>query len=77
MKLKLNLRTTGLFLSVFLISAPIPAFGGTYNLNVERVTIDTGEFVKEGIGYNGGSPGPILRFKEGEEVTLPLYCPRL
>jgi CopA family copper-resistance protein len=70
MKLELSLRNIGLVLSVFLISAPISAFGGTYNLNVERVTIDTGEFVMKGIGYNGGSPGPILRFKEGEEVTI-------
>src|SRR5690554_2853537 len=43
---------------------------GEYNLTVDRVTIDTGEFVKEGVGYNGKSPGPTLRFKEGEEVSI-------
>ena len=50
----------------------IPALGlaGEYNLTVDRVEIDTGDFVKEGIGYNGASPGPVLRFKEGEEVTI-------
>ncbi|SFR45082.1 copper-resistance protein, CopA family [Marinobacter gudaonensis] len=50
----------------------LPALGltGEYNLTVDRVTIDTGDFVKEGIGYNGASPGPVLRFKEGEEVTI-------
>jgi CopA family copper-resistance protein len=47
-----------------------PALAGTYNLTVDRVKIDTGEFVKQGIGYNGASPGPVLRFKEGEEVTI-------
>ena len=46
------------------------AEAATYNLTVDRVKIDTGDFVKEGIGYNGASPGPVLRFKEGEEVTI-------
>ncbi len=42
----------------------------TYDLTVDRVTIDTGDFSRSGIGYNGESPGPVLRFKEGEEVTI-------
>ncbi|KAK3586176.1 hypothetical protein CHS0354_013126 [Potamilus streckersoni] len=42
----------------------------TYNLNVEQVTIDTGSFKRKGVGYNGSSPGPILRFKEGEDITI-------
>jgi L-ascorbate oxidase len=46
------------------------ASAGEYDLTVDRVQIDTGDFVKEGIGYNGASPGPILRFKEGEDVTI-------
>lgn len=41
-----------------------------YELSVDRVTIDTGDFVKQGIGYNGASPGPILRFREGEEAVI-------
>ena len=49
---------------------PMLASAGEYNLTVDRVEIDTGEFVKEGIGYNGSSPGPVLRFKEGEEVVI-------
>lgn len=54
------------------LSLLLPAIGlaGEYNLTVDRVTIDTGEFVKEGVGYNGQSPGPTLRFKEGEEVSI-------
>jgi len=43
---------------------------GEYNLTVDRVEIDTGDFVKEGIGYNGASPGPVMRFKEGEDVSI-------
>ncbi len=46
------------------------ASAGEYDISVDRVQIDTGDFVKEGIGYNGASPGPVLRFKEGEEVTI-------
>lgn len=42
----------------------------TYDLTVDKVIIDTGEFKKEGIGYNGASPGPVLKFEEGEEVTI-------
>ncbi len=46
------------------------AQSATYNLTVDPVKIDTGDFVREGVGFNGGSPGPVLRFKEGEEVTI-------
>ncbi|MFN2361923.1 MAG: copper resistance system multicopper oxidase [Marinobacter sp.] len=48
----------------------IAVHAGEYDISVDRVQIDTGDFVKEGIGYNGASPGPTLRFKEGEEVTI-------
>ena len=47
-----------------------PALAGEYNLTVDRVEIDTGNFTKTGIGYNGATPGPVLRFKEGEDVTI-------
>ncbi|AOY88192.1 copper oxidase [Marinobacter salinus] len=49
---------------------PFAGLAGEYDLTVDRVKIDTGEFVKKGIGYNGKSPGPVLRFKEGEEVSI-------
>jgi len=54
--------TTGLAVS--------PAHAATYELSVDPVIIDTGQFTREGIGYNGASPGPVLRFKEGEDVTI-------
>ncbi|WP_420418158.1 copper resistance system multicopper oxidase [Pacificispira sp.] len=54
-----------------LIALPLGgATAGEYDLTVDRVTIDTGSFTRQGIGYNGASPGPVLRFKEGEEVTI-------
>ncbi len=49
---------------------PSLSIAETYNLTVDKVLIDTGNFEKEGIGYNGSSPGPVLRFKEGEDVTI-------
>jgi|SRR5690554_163323 len=59
-----------LWAGVLSLLLPMAGFAGEYNLTVDRVEIDTGDFVKKGIGYNGKSPGPILRFKEGEEVTI-------
>jgi L-ascorbate oxidase len=49
---------------------PASADAGTYNLTVDPITIDTGEFTRKGVGYNGASPGPVLRFKEGEDVVI-------
>ncbi len=47
-----------------------PATAGEYSLTVDRVEIDTGDFTRNGIGYNGASPGPLLRFNEGEDVVI-------
>ena len=47
-----------------------PALAGTYDITVDKVSIDTGNSTKTGIGYNGASPGPTLRFTEGEDVTI-------
>ncbi|MEA1082088.1 copper resistance system multicopper oxidase [Marinobacter qingdaonensis] len=63
----MKLRLIAGFLSL-MVPAMVSAV--EYNLTVDRVEIDTGDFVKEGIGYNGKSPGPVLRFKEGEKVTI-------
>ena len=43
---------------------------GEYDITVDYVTIDTGEFTRTGIGYNGSAKPPVLRFEEGEEVTI-------
>lgn len=53
-----------------LAAGALPATAGEYSLTVDRVQIDTGDFTRPGIGYNGASPGPILRFKEGEDVVI-------
>ncbi len=57
----------GLGLAVALAGA---AGAGEYALTVDPITIDTGDFKRDGIGYNGASPGPVLRFEEGEQVTI-------
>jgi FtsP/CotA-like multicopper oxidase with cupredoxin domain len=60
-----------LFISFFyFIFFCFNAFAGVYNLTVDEVTLNTGQFKKKAIGYNGSTPGPILRFKEGEDVTI-------
>jgi len=43
---------------------------GEYNLTVDSLTLDTGEFSRSSIGYNGSTEPTTLRFKEGEEVTI-------
>ena len=53
-----------------LFMMPLASMAGVYNLTVDKVIINTGSFTKEGIGYNGASPGPVLRFNEGENVTI-------
>ncbi|MEL6207514.1 MAG: copper resistance system multicopper oxidase [Pseudomonadota bacterium] len=46
------------------------AVSGTYDITVDRIEIDTGDFTKTGIGYNGSQTPTVLRFREGEEVTI-------
>jgi L-ascorbate oxidase len=46
------------------------SWAATYDLSVDYVTIDTGSKKTRGIGYNGSSPGPTLRLKEGEEAVI-------
>ncbi|WP_417430807.1 copper resistance system multicopper oxidase [Kiloniella sp.] len=46
------------------------AEAASYDLSVDEVKIETADFTKIGIGYNGSSPGPILHFTEGENVTI-------
>jgi FtsP/CotA-like multicopper oxidase with cupredoxin domain len=62
-------RFTGVLAALSMLAA-FNASAETYDLTVDRVTIDTGDFTKTGIGYNGASPGPVLRFTEGEDVTI-------
>ncbi|WP_036553291.1 copper resistance system multicopper oxidase [Nisaea denitrificans] len=68
--------TIGLLRRAFLLGAGLAAAlsgaatAGEYSLTVDPVTVDTGAFTRSGIGYNGATPGPVLRFREGEDVTI-------
>lgn len=46
------------------------AGGNAHALTIDPVMIDAGEFVREGVGFNGKSPGPILVLREGEEAVI-------
>lgn len=59
----------GLALLAGTLTSPL-ASAATYQLTVDRTTIDTGGFTRSGVGFNGASPGPTLRFQEGEDVTI-------
>jgi len=66
----MNMRIRNLTAAIVALGLSAPALAGEYNLTVDRVGIDTRNFTKTGIGYNGATPGPVLRFKEGEDVTI-------
>lgn len=46
------------------------SMAGTYTVSVDKIGIDTGAFMKTGIGYNNSQKPTVLRFKEGEQVTI-------
>ena len=53
-----------------LLMMPIAAQAGEYNLVIDREAVNiTGNTVNK-ITINGTIPGPTLRFKEGEDVTI-------
>lgn len=49
---------------------PLATWAETYDLSIDPVRIELDGRTKWGIGYNGASPGPVLRWKEGETVTI-------
>ena len=61
----------GILLAALAVAAlSLPAMAKPYELTVDYVEIDTGDTKTTGIGYNGSSPGPTLRFREGEEAEI-------
>lgn len=53
-----------------ILSATTAAYSETYDISVDKIRIDAGDFRKTGIGYNNSQTPTVLRFKEGEDVTL-------
>lgn len=56
-------------LAATLAGAP-PAQAGTYNLEIARGAIDVAGQPQDAMTINGGIPGPVLRFTEGEDLTI-------
>ena len=52
------------------IGAAGAATAGTYDLTVEKTRVNITGSERETLSVNGRIPGPELRFKEGEEVTI-------
>ena len=55
--------------AVLVISATT-AFAGTYDLTIGETSIDVSGGKKTALSINGSVPGPVLRFKEGEDLIL-------
>src|SRR3546814_11350693 len=49
---------------------PAAALATTYDISIDEVTVDHSGTPKRAIAYNGQTPGPTLRFKEGEDVVI-------
>ena len=54
----------------FAASAPPAAWAGTYDLTIGKATIDVAGKNQTAMTINGTVPGPVLRFKEGEDLTI-------
>lgn len=52
------------------LSTAVTAQAEVYDISVDKIQINAGGFRKSGVGYNSSQTPSILRFKEGEEVTL-------
>ena len=53
-----------------LIAVASIARAGTYDLSIGEKTLNLTGSEARGMAINGSIPGPVLRFKEGEALTL-------
>jgi len=65
--LDLRALVIGLFLAM---GSALTAQAGEYFLTIDEVEMVVDGETRTGLGNNGSIPGPILRFREGEEVTI-------
>jgi L-ascorbate oxidase len=52
------------------VAAPMVAYAGSYELTIGETTINVSGSDKTALTVNETVPGPTLRFKEGEDLTL-------
>jgi CopA family copper-resistance protein len=62
-----QILSAGLLAAVFFAA---PVLAGTYELTIDKVKINVAGEEQTAMGINGTVPGPVLRFKEGEDLTL-------
>ncbi|PIW28747.1 MAG: copper oxidase [Rhodospirillales bacterium CG15_BIG_FIL_POST_REV_8_21_14_020_66_15] len=53
-----------------ILLAPVSAWAGIYDLTVGKTTINVAGKDQTAMTINGSLPGPVLRFKEGEDLTI-------
>lgn len=59
------------FTSLFVVLAPLAsAHAGEYRLTIDRQAVNVTGKPVQSLTINGQVPGPTLRFKEGEDVTI-------
>ena len=63
-------RTAALRSLMVLAITSTSAFAGTYNLEIGEGTINVSGEDQTALTINGKVPGPVLRFKEGENLTI-------
>ena len=56
--------------AAFIALAATTSYAGTYNLTIDNTTIKVSESSTPAMAINGTVPGPVLRFKEGENITI-------
>ena len=59
-----------LFLTIILLGGAAPVAAGEYALVIEKKTLTIDGKAVTPLTINGQLPGPVLRFKEGEDVTI-------
>jgi CopA family copper-resistance protein len=64
------MRTPILAILAALLLAPMTAWAGTYDLTIGTAAINVAGKDQTAMTINGSVPGPVLRFKEGEDLTI-------
>jgi len=62
--------TLRILTALCLLMSIVPATAGTYDLEVGPVTLDVSGQPVDGFAINGQVPAPLLRFTEGEDLTI-------
>jgi len=66
----MNLKNCFLALAVLVAAIPFAAKAGTYDLTIAETTVNIVGAEQRALSINGGIPGPVLRFKEGEDLVI-------